>query len=82
MQHGPPICWACKKFKGRASRTCEAFPEGIPKQIYFQGFDHRKAFSGDGGQRFESLPTESIPKAVLYWFRSRPGTPPQLPPAA
>ena len=68
-QHRPPICWACVRFYGRASRTCSAFPDGIPQMIYFEAFDHRKAFTGDGGTRFESLPVEAIPKAVMYWFK-------------
>ncbi len=69
MQHRPPICWACTRFHGRTPRTCDAFPDGIPSTIYFESFDHRKAFPGDGDLRFESVPNEDIPQAVMYWFK-------------
>ena len=54
MTGDKPLCWECKHWSGdRADRTCKAFAEGIPQEIYFGGFDHREAFEGDGGIRFE-----------------------------
>ena len=35
--------------------TCEAFPDGIPREILFADHDHRKPFPGDHGIRFEPL---------------------------
>ncbi|MGB9866725.1 MAG: hypothetical protein ACPLPR_02300 [Bacillota bacterium] len=32
---------------------CDAFPQGIPDDIFFEYFDHRKPYPGDGGIRFE-----------------------------
>jgi len=33
--------------------TCEAFPEGIPDEIIFEGRDHTEPFKGDRGIRYE-----------------------------
>jgi hypothetical protein len=35
--------------------ACTAFPTGIPEAITFDRHDHRKAFRGDGGVRFEAI---------------------------
>jgi hypothetical protein len=32
---------------------CRAFPDGVPWDIYPEGFDHRLPYPGDGGIRFE-----------------------------
>jgi hypothetical protein len=37
---------------------CEAFPDGIPKQISYGGFDHREPFKGDHGLRFVLIPDD------------------------
>lgn len=33
--------------------NCDAFPDGIPRAIFFEYFDHRKPYPGDRGIRFE-----------------------------
>lgn len=30
-----PICYSCSKFKGKG--VCSAYPNGIPRDIYFKG---------------------------------------------
>lgn len=35
---------------------CEAFPDGIPTDIYLEGFDHRLPYPGDHGIRFLQKP--------------------------
>ncbi len=50
------ICGACARLGPRVDRpgvACAAFPDGIPDEIYVDGFDHRKPFDGDNGLRFE-----------------------------
>lgn len=62
-QGEPNICAACTRLdrKGIGDReipagntpTCEAFPDGIPAKIWYDGRDHRQPYRGDGGVRFE-----------------------------
>lgn len=47
----PIPCNICKHYKGQT--RCNAFPSGIPDEIYFLGYDHRKEYPGDNGIRFE-----------------------------
>lgn len=44
-------CDICKHYRGEMK--CNAFPSGIPDEIYFLGYDHRKEYPGDNGIRFE-----------------------------
>ncbi|MEO3798439.1 hypothetical protein [Nonomuraea sp. B1E8] len=60
MRRRPSICDACARLRqqpdagpaGRYTPFCEAFPDGIPAEIYTGGFDHRHPWPGDGGVRF------------------------------
>ena len=36
---------------------CDAFPSGIPGVILTDDFDHKNAYPGDGGVRWEPMPT-------------------------
>jgi hypothetical protein len=51
-----PICVACTRRRSfdeeHPTVWCEAFPGGIPEEIFTGGFDHRKKFAGDHGVRF------------------------------
>ncbi len=47
-----PQCLSCKHYD-KTSRTCAAFPEGIPSEIILGKFDHTKEYPGDGGIRYE-----------------------------
>ena len=37
--------------------TCAAFPEGVPLPIWTNRVSHKKPRPGDGGIRFEPIPT-------------------------
>lgn len=51
-------CEHCRHFRrgGGHPKSCDAFPDGIPDAIYWDGQDHRRPFSNDHGIRFEPLP--------------------------
>jgi hypothetical protein len=51
----PPMKW--NEVQGARS-TCNAFPEGIPDDIRYNHFDHRRRFPGDGGVVFTPIPGE------------------------
>ena len=46
-------CEKCVFFQG--DFKCDAFPSGIPREIYSGDFDHTKEYKGDGGIRFKSF---------------------------
>jgi len=59
VTEGIGMCWACKRLDDSAAvvdgipvSRCEAFPDGIPLEIFVNGFDHRREFPGDNGLRF------------------------------
>ncbi len=52
-----PQCFVCKHYLGTGDRPdkliCAAFLSGIPREIIWNDFDHRFAYEGDHGIRFE-----------------------------
>ena len=53
------LCFSCAHFRsyletGREESSCAAFPDGIPDEIVFGGYDHRLPYPGDHGVRYES----------------------------
>jgi len=50
-----PQCIDCRHLdRSKApERTCPAFPNGIPKDIWKGEIDHTKPYPGDSGVRFE-----------------------------
>ncbi len=53
--YAPPICTGCTRFRNDDDErlTCDAFPDGIPDAILTSEADHRKAYKGDQGLRFD-----------------------------
>lgn len=61
MTSGPRSqCDTCVRFRSPLSRPgatgpfCEAFPEGIPDEVYENTVDHRQPVAGDHGIRWSS----------------------------
>ena len=50
-----PQCHGCRHRDRRDPTRCSAFPTGIPLAIQLNEHDHRQAYPGDGGTRFEPI---------------------------
>ena len=54
-----PDCMTCRHFyhDNINKNSCKAFPDGIPKEIFYDLVSHRKPYTGDYGIQFsEALP--------------------------
>jgi len=52
--HVGNLCSMCAHFL--KNRRCEAFPEGIPPEVYSMKVFHNKLYPGDNGIVFKPLP--------------------------
>jgi len=51
-----PNCIDCIHFHDLIEKPkCEAFPEGIPDDIWLDGMSHTKPYLGDNGILFEKI---------------------------
>ncbi len=56
------VCSACRHWNagtGPDRKTCAAFPDRIPDEIWRGENDHRQSYYGDHGLRFEPLESEA-----------------------
>lgn len=55
----PIQCANCKHFRDERPDSnrpaCDAFPDGMPPVVLTGEHDHRKAYPGDNGIRFEPI---------------------------
>jgi hypothetical protein len=70
-----PTCRTCRHRhwdvrNWRVHATCDAFPEGIPIEIWNGQHPHRTPFTGDHGIRFEPM-TEEDERAYNEWLDQR-----------
>lgn len=49
-----PTCASCARLE-YATRSCAAFPAGIPRDIWAGAHDHRTPVAGDGGLLYVPL---------------------------
>ena len=47
------VCSLCKHLISIDKATCQAFPGGIPDEIFLYGNEHTAPFPGDHGIQFE-----------------------------
>jgi hypothetical protein len=51
-----PLCLTCRHRTPDPERPrCEAYPEGIPGDIFWEGYDHRRPFPGDRGITYDPI---------------------------
>jgi hypothetical protein len=50
-----PVCVHCKHHAYKQGRTCPAFPDGIPAEIWRGDNPHTSPYPGDNGIRFEPV---------------------------
>ena len=53
MQSPAPLCYECSFFQAVSSRRCDAFPEGIPDEIWSGTIKHDKQYPGDHDIQFK-----------------------------
>lgn len=59
MIYDMPQCLDCKHFDVESS-FCDAFPNGIPDEIFLGDHDHRNPYPGDNGILFEPIDNGAI----------------------
>lgn len=66
-------CGVCAHFRSpldnpdgpEDARTCDAFPAGIPEEIWENRADHRQPYEGDNGIQWEPAGDAAFPEYAL-----------------
>lgn len=70
----PPQCLSCEHWVSPLGsgdeadepvQVCAAFPDGIPEAIWWNRTDHRRAYKGDHGVRWEPRADAEFPDWAL-----------------
>ncbi len=64
------ICPVCKHYHGNNQiefliGTCDAYPDGIPIEVWKREINHIEPYSQDNGIQFEPIDDEILVNAVL-----------------
>ena len=66
--HFGSVCVWCTRLRDDGfGRTCDAFPDGIPSDVWEGETDHRAPVPGDQGIRFEPVNQRGADE-VAQWF--------------
>jgi hypothetical protein len=71
MIHEPPVCLLCRHYHRSGFRTCDAFPERIPDEIWVYVNPHTQPIPGDHGIHFEPIEKPVKAKAARIPSRRR-----------
>jgi hypothetical protein len=66
----PPVCMRFKHYLRSSGARCEAFPSGIPDEIWYHHDPHTAPFPGDNGILFEPIDRPSRPASRRRTDRS------------
>ncbi len=55
-----PVCTSCSRFEDVLTKTCQAFPSGIPDPIWSGRIKHKVSYRGDLGILYKKITTEEL----------------------
>ncbi|MBI4319417.1 MAG: hypothetical protein HY675_13090 [Chloroflexi bacterium] len=66
------VCGGCRHLRDHGvNRACDAFPDGIPLEIWRGQNDHQRPYPGDHGIQFEPIDTPYMRQKFPEYFREK-----------